>query len=229
MPKPRPNPSPSEPEPGAAIARQVREHGFDDPRVLGALARLDRARFMPPEERVRAHDDRAVPIGLDQTISQPFIVALMTLELALTGTERVLEIGTGSGYQTAILSMLAAEVFTVERLATLSLRARGILDGLGRTNLRYRIGDGTLGWPEESPFDRVLVTAGAPELPPSLFEQLGEGGILVAPLGDDRMQQLTVIRKVGGQPATRTLLPCHFVKLIGEEGWDEEDQDDGRG
>ena len=221
MPKPRPNPSPSEPEPGAAIARQVREHGFDDPRVLGALARLDRARFMPPEERVRAHDDRAVPIGLDQTISQPFMVAVMTGELALHGTERVLEIGTGSGYQTAVLSLLAAEVFTVERLSTLSLRARSILDGLGQTNIRYRIGDGSLGWPDEAPFDRILVTAGMPGFPSALFDQLSEGGRLVAPLGDESDQDLTLILKRDGRPVRRKLLPCRFVKLIGQEGWSE--------
>ena len=207
---------------GSVIARQVRAKGIRDDRVLSALSLGPRTRFLPPDKRRLAFEDRAVDIGLDQTISQPFMVAVMTLELALTGTERVLEIGTGSGYQAAVLSHLAAEVFTIERHRELSLRARGILDGLNLNNIRYRIGDGTLGWPEESPFDRVLVTAGAPELPPSLFEQLAEGGILVAPLGDDQMQQLTVVRKVGGQPTARTVLPCHFVKLIGEEGWDEE-------
>src|SRR4051794_7446616 len=215
-----PNPRES---PGSVIARQVRAKGIRDDRVLSALSLVPRTRFLPPDKRHLAFEDRAVDIGLDQTISQPFMVAVMTLELALTGNERVLEIGTGSGYQTAVLSHLAAQVFTIERHRELSLRARGILDGLDLNNIRYGIGDGTLGWPEESPFDRVLVTAGAPELPPSLFEQLGEGGILVAPLGDDRMQQLTVIRKVGGRPTSRTLLPCHFVKLIGEEGWGEED------
>jgi protein-L-isoaspartate(D-aspartate) O-methyltransferase len=214
-----PNPRES---PGSVIARQVRAKGIRDDRVLNALVQVPRTRFLPPDKRHLAFEDRAVDIGLDQTISQPFMVAVMTLELALTGGERVLEIGTGSGYQTAVLSHLAAEVFTIERHRELSLRARGVLDGMGLSNIRYRIGDGTLGWPEESPFDRVLITAGAPELPPSLFEQLGEGGILVAPLGDDRMQQLTVIRKVEGQAAARTLLPCHFVKLIGEEGWDDE-------
>jgi protein-L-isoaspartate(D-aspartate) O-methyltransferase len=214
-----PNPRES---PGSVIVRQLRAKGIRDDRVLQALSQVPRNRFLPPARRNLAFEDRAVDIGLDQTISQPFMVAVMTLELALTGTERVLEIGTGSGYQTAVLSQLAAEVFTIERHRELSLRARGVLDGLGLDNIRYRIGDGTLGWPDESPFDRVLVTAGAPELPPSLFEQLGEGGILVAPLGDDRMQQLTVVRKVGGVATARSVLPCHFVKLIGEEGWDEE-------
>src|SRR6202023_2515860 len=145
-------------------------------RVLEILARLPRARFLPPEERAHATEDRALPIGLEQTISQPLMVAVMTVELDWGGSERVLEIGTGSGYQTAVLSLLAAEVFTVERLATLSLRARGLLDGLGRTNIHYRIGDGSLGWPEEAKFDRVLVTAGAPAFPAALFAQLREGG-----------------------------------------------------
>ena len=149
-----PSSNPREPAPGALIARQVREHGVRDPRVLEAISRVSRARFMPPASRGLAHADRAVSIGFDQTISQPLMVAVMTLELALTGVERVLEIGTGSGYQTAILSELAVEVFTIERHETLSLRARGVLDGLGKTNIRYRIGDGTLGWPEVAPFDR---------------------------------------------------------------------------
>ncbi len=214
---------PNRPEtPGAAIVRQVRAKGVSDPRILDALARVPRARFLPPERRGQALDDRAVSIGCDQTISQPFIVAVMTLELALTGTERVLEIGTGSGYQAAVLAHLAAEVFTVERHRALSLRARGILDGLALTNLRYRIGDGTLGWPDEAPFDRILVTAAAPSLPPALFDQLAEGGLLVAPIGGDDLQQVTVVRKVEGQPSARQVLPCVFVKLIGEQGWRDE-------
>src|SRR5215218_4793515 len=197
---PNPSPNPHDSRPGAAIARQVKKRGIRDPRILDAFARISRARFLPPLERGHAHDDRAVPIGLEQTISQPFIVAVMTRELAMRGDERVLEIGTGSGYQTAVLSELAAEVYTVERLRTLSLRARSILDGMGRTNIRYRIGDGTLGWPEEAPFDRIIVTAGAPGFPQALFDQLREGGILVAPLGDDAGQQLTVVRKQDGEP-----------------------------
>ena len=160
-----PSRRPHDPFPGAAIAQQVRQRGIHDPRLLEVLARLSRRQFLPPDERRHALDDRAIPIGHDQTISQPFMVAVMTLELALSGTERVLEVGTGSGYQTAVLSHLASEVFTIERLATLSLRARTILDGLGLTNIRYLIGDGTLGWPAEAPFDRILVTAGAPVFP----------------------------------------------------------------
>ncbi len=216
-----PIPDPPDHAPGAEIARQVRARGVDDPRVLDAFARISRARFLPPAERSHALDDRAVPIGLEQTISQPYVVAVMTQELALHGPERVLEIGTGSGYQTAVLSFLAAEVFTIERLTTLSLRARSILDGLCRTNIHYRIGDGTLGWPEEAPFDRILVTAGAPGFPATLFEQLAEKGILIAPLGEEDAQELILIRKVHGFPIQRALMPCRFVKLIGEEGWSE--------
>src|SRR3954447_1500166 len=186
---------PSDPSPGAAIARQVRERGVTDPRVLASLSRLSRARFLPPEERTHSEADRAVPIGLEQTISQPLMVAVMTVELSLSGVERVLEVGTGSGYQTAVLGALAAEVFTIERLATLSLRARSVLHGLGRTNIHYRIGDGSLGWPDAAPFDRILVTAGAPGFPSALFAQLREGGILVAPLGAATDQVLVQYRK----------------------------------
>jgi protein-L-isoaspartate(D-aspartate) O-methyltransferase len=214
-------PSPPDPS-GDPIARQLRDKGIRDPRVLDAMSRVPRARFMPPQVRDLAGEDRAVEIGLDQTISQPFIVAVMTLELALKGTERVLEIGTGSGYQAAILAVLADQVYTVERFAELSLRARGILDGLGFDNVRYRIGDGTLGWPEEAPFGRIIVTAAAPHLPAPLFEQLAEGGLIVAPIGDDELQQITVVRKLGGKPKVREVLSCRFVKLIGEEGWKED-------
>jgi protein-L-isoaspartate(D-aspartate) O-methyltransferase len=203
------------------IVRQVREKGMNDPRVLEALARVPRSRFVPPEGRAHALEDRAIEIGLDQTISQPFIVALMTAELELSGVERVLEIGTGSGYQTAVLAHLASEVFTIERFAELSLRARGILDGLGLTRIRYRIGDGTVGWADEAPFDRIIVTAGAPRMPPSLFRQLAEGGSIVAPIGNEERQQITVIKKRGGRPVISEVLDCRFVKLIGKEGWRE--------
>jgi protein-L-isoaspartate(D-aspartate) O-methyltransferase len=214
-----PSHSPRNPYPGAAIAHQMQQRGINDPRLLEAMARISRERFLPPDERQHALDDRAIPIGHEQTISQPFIVAVMTRELRLTGTERVLEIGTGSGYQTAVLSDLASQVFTIERLETLSLRARSILDGLGRTNIHYRIGDGTLGWPAEGPFDRIIVTAGAPGFPLTLFEQLIEGGLLVAPVGNESSQELTIIQKRDGRPKSRKIMPCRFVKLIGAEGW----------
>lgn len=207
--------------PGVAIARMVRKRGIDDPSVLDAIAEFSREYFLPPQRRGEGSADRAVSIGMDQTISQPYIVAFMTAELILSGAERVLEIGTGSGYQTAILSRLAHEVFTVERLRTLSLRARGVLDGLGITNVRFRIGDGTLGWPDEAPFDRVIVTAGSPTMPPALFGQLAEGGLMIVPIGEQEGQRLTVIRKKNGQPEFREVLNCRFVRLIGEGGWAE--------
>ncbi len=219
---PEAGPRPDIPDgPGAAIARGLRDRGFDDDRVLAAIAGLDRARFLPPDQRPFADEDRALAIGDDQTISQPYVVAAMTSALELTGRERVLEVGTGSGYQAAVLSRLAAVVYTVERLETLSLRARSILDGLGLTNVRYRIGDGTLGWPDESPFDRIVVTAAAPALPRPLFDQLDEGGLLVAPIGGADEQHLYSIERRDGRPVARSLFPCRFVKLIGAAGWGE--------
>jgi protein-L-isoaspartate(D-aspartate) O-methyltransferase len=213
---------PSQPEsPGEAIARLVESKGIRDPRLLEALKRVPRTWFVSPLLRYVALDDRPLGIGLDQTISQPYMVAVMTLELALSGTERVLEIGTGSGYQTAVLAELAAEVYTIERHRPLSLRARSVLDGLGYTNIRFQIGDGTLGWPEHAPFDRVLVTAGGPSFPTPLIEQLADDGRAVAPLGDEELQQLTLIRKQAGEVSMQQLMPCRFVKLIGEQGWSE--------
>jgi protein-L-isoaspartate(D-aspartate) O-methyltransferase len=212
---------PPDSTPGAAIVRQIRDKGVRDARVLDAISRVPRSRFVPPEVRHQAGEDRAVGIGCDQTISQPFMVAVMTIELALTGTERVLEIGTGSGYQTAILARLAAEVYTIERHRMLSLRARGVLDGLGLTNIVYRIADGTLGWPESAPFDRAIITAAAPRVPTPIFDQLVEGGLLVLPLGDEQSQRLTVVRKVEGRAVLHEGIACRFVPLIGEQGWNE--------
>ena len=208
--------------PGAAIARMVRDRGITDKHVLQAIAKFPRERFLPPATRAEASLDRAVPIGLDQTISQPYIVGVMTSELRLTGAERVLEVGTGSGYQAAILSALSREVYTIERHATLSLRARGILDGLGVTNVRYAIGDGSLGLLEFAPYDRILVTAAAPAVPPALIEQLAEGGLLIAPIGDQEGQQITVVTRTAGTTESREILACRFVKLVGEAGWAEE-------
>ncbi len=216
-----PPPPPPEPTPGATIVRQLRQKGIRDARVLDAIGRVPRPRFVPPGARDQALADRAVTIGCDQTISQPFIVAVMTVELALTGVERVLEIGTGSGYQTAILARLAREVYTVERHATLSLRARGVLDGLGLENVRFLVGDGTLGWPDAAPFDRALITAAAPKLPGPIFDQLAEGGLLVLPLGDEEAQRITVVRKREGRPVYHQGIGCRFVPLIGQEGWGE--------
>ncbi|RUL89558.1 protein-L-isoaspartate(D-aspartate) O-methyltransferase [Tautonia sociabilis] len=203
------------------LVRQLRDRGIDDPRVLDAIADVPRDRFVPPSQLAMAWEDRALPIGCDQTISQPYMVALMTQELGLSGRERVLEIGTGSGYQTAVLSRLAAEVYTVERHEPLSRAARERLEGvLGRENVRFRVGDGTLGWPEEAPFDRILVTAAAPDLPDALFEQLAEGGRIVVPIGSEEYQQLHVIERRLGEPVDRQSVACRFVPLVGKEGWD---------
>jgi protein-L-isoaspartate(D-aspartate) O-methyltransferase len=203
------------------IEEQLRRRGITDANVLAAMGRVPRERFVPPELRERAYADSALSIGASQTISQPYIVGLTTQALAVTQKHRVLEIGTGSGYQAAVLAELGAEVFTVERLQTLSLRARGVLDSLGYERIHYRVGDGTLGLPDEAPFDRIVVTAMAPGLPPSLFAQLREGGRMVIPIGDVDRQTLELITKSSGKPVSETLCGCLFVKLIGEEGWRE--------
>lgn len=207
--------------PGNELIRLLRAQGITNEAVLDVMRAMPRARFIPPEARHLAGADRAVSIGLEQTISQPYMVARMTEELRLSGGERVLEIGTGSGYQAAILARLAREVFTIERHPLLSLRARGTLDGLGIANVHFRTGDGTLGWPELAPFDRILVTAAAPTLPEALFRQLAEGGLMVAPIGGSDAQHLMIVRKHAGRPETIESIPCRFVKLIGEEGWPE--------
>jgi protein-L-isoaspartate(D-aspartate) O-methyltransferase len=207
-------PCPPEPPPGAALARAAQALGVKDRNVLRAVGQLDRERFVPPEARDLAYEDRPPPIGLDQTISQPSLVAAMTEALALSGTERVLEVGNGSGYQTALLAMLAGPVFTVERLPELSLRARSLLDGLGFTNIHVRTADGALGWPDAAPFDRILVAAAAPEIPPALLDQLAEGGRMIIPVGPEDDQILTLVRKVDGQILTDPLLPCRFVPLM---------------
>jgi protein-L-isoaspartate(D-aspartate) O-methyltransferase len=207
--------------PGDELIRLLRAQGIADEGVLEAIRATPRARFIPPESRHLAGADRAVSIGLEQTISQPYMVARMTEELRLGGEERVLEVGTGSGYQAAILGRLAREVFTIERHRLLSLRARSINDGLGLTNISYRTGDGTLGWPETAPFDRILVTAAAPVLPETLFRQLAEGGLMVAPIGGADAQRLMIVRKHQGRPESIESIACRFVKLIGEQGWPE--------
>ncbi len=198
---------------------QLRARGIVDERVLAAMGRVRREWFIPPELRARAYGDSALAIGADQTISQPYIVALSTQALAIEPGHRVLEIGTGSGYQTAVLAELGAEVFTMERIAALSLRARAVLDTLCYQRIRYAIGDGTLGWPEEAPFDRIVVTAMAPELPRRLFAQLREGGRMVVPIGAQEQQELKLITKSANRPIAEELCGCVFVRLVGEEGW----------
>ncbi len=203
------------------LHRQLRDRGIVDPRVLEAMEKIPRERFVPFELVDQAYADRALGIGCGQTISQPFIVALMTEALELDGSETVLEIGTGSGYQTAILAELAREVLSIERKSPLVGQARKTLDELGYRNVTIRIGDGTLGWPERAPFSRIIATAMAYECPPALFEQLAEGGILVIPLGDRESQILEAIRKIEGRMQSIALSGCRFVPLIGEQGWPE--------
>jgi protein-L-isoaspartate(D-aspartate) O-methyltransferase len=202
-----------------ALVEELQALGISDPKVLAAMARVPRHLFVPPELRPYAYDDRPLPIGHGQTISQPYIVALSTQALALTPQDRVLEIGTGSGYQTAVLAELAGEVFTVERLPEFSREAQRRLTALGYRNVKFKVGDGTKGWPEEAPFSAILVTAAAPQVPPSLVDQLAEGGRLVIPLGGRTSQDLWLLIKRKGKLEREYLCPCTFVPLIGEEGW----------
>ncbi len=207
------------------VEEQLRSRGIRDPRVLEVMERIPRERFLPPDRRSAAYRDRALPLAEGQTISQPYMVAAMTEALRLEPDHRVLEVGTGSGYQTAILSELAREVYTVERLPRLAERARAVLDELGCRNVYLRVGDGTLGWPEEAPFDAILVTAGAPSPPAPLLDQLNpEGGTLVIPVGDRDIQDLVRIVRRGGDFSSETLMACRFVPLVGEEGWSEPDE-----
>lgn len=201
------------------VAEQLRARRIRDERLLAVMGEIPRHRFVPPELVSRAYEDSPLPIGEDQTISQPFIVAEMTQALSLGGTEKVLEIGTGSGYQTAILCRLAGTVVTVERLESLSRAARAKLADLGLENVRFRVGDGTLGAPDEAPFDRVIVTAAAPDVPEPLFEQMGEDAIMVIPIGGRWEQELVVVRKERGIPRREYLGGCRFVPLLGERGF----------
>jgi protein-L-isoaspartate(D-aspartate) O-methyltransferase len=201
------------------IRRQLRGRGIKDRRVLEAMEKVPRERFVLDECRDLAYSDRALAIHCGQTISQPYIVALMTEALELTGTEDVLEIGTGSGYQAAILAELAHRVISLERHEDLSRSAGERLEALGYENVTLVHGDGTLGWPEDAPFDRIIVTAAASSTPAPLFDQLVEGGILVIPLGASDYQVLQAIHKRSGSPHPVSLSPCRFVPLIGAKGW----------
>lgn len=205
----------------AMVAEQIRARGLDDPRVLAAMEEIPRERFVPEVDRGLAFSDRALAIDCGQTISQPFVVAAMTSAAAPQPHHRVLEIGTGSGYQTAVLARLAGQVYTIERIAQLSQAAESLLNDLGITNVSYRIGDGSLGWIEAAPFDRIVVTAGAPSVPRSLRDQLANGGRLVIPVGDQESQVLTVIEREGAALRESPRFGCRFVKLIGQEGWAE--------
>ena len=202
------------------VDEQIARRGIADERVLAAMRRVPRHLFVDEALRDRAYGDHALPIGEEQTISQPYIVALMTSLLRLTGQEKVLEIGTGSGYQTAVLAEIARRVCSIERLPRLAQRARAVLDGLGYSNVWVRVGSGTLGWPDEAPFDRIVVTAGGPSVPPPLFEQLSAGGIMILPLGDLEAQTLTVVENVNGSMRLTPHGDCKFVRLVGKYAWD---------
>ena len=205
------------------VNTQLIPRGIKDKRVLYAMRKVPRHLFLDESIRPRSYDDMALSIGEHQTISQPYMVAVMTELLELKGDEKVLEIGTGSGYQGAILAELAKEVHTVERVRVLAERARARYSTLGYKNIHVTVNDGTMGLPEESPFDRILITAGCPRIPEALQNQISERGILVAPVGDRFSQELLKIRKHNGDILETRHTPCVFVPLIGRHGWAEED------
>jgi protein-L-isoaspartate(D-aspartate) O-methyltransferase len=203
------------------VDEQIAFRGVTDPRVLAVMGKVPRHEFMPEALRTQAYGDHAMPIGEGQTISQPYIVALMTELLELEGDERVLEIGTGSGYQAAVLAELCQKVFTIERVKTLADKARATLDRLGYKNVVMKVYDGTYGWKEMSPFDAIIVTAAAPDVPDTLVEQLKDGGRLVIPVGERYTQVLLKVTKSPSGTVTKTSIPCVFVPLIGAKGWKE--------
>ncbi|MHC5036720.1 MAG: protein-L-isoaspartate(D-aspartate) O-methyltransferase [Planctomycetota bacterium] len=203
------------------VETQLRPRGIRSPAVLAAFEKVPRHRFVPPSAEVYAYDDHPLAIGQSQTISQPYMVALMTQELGLAGGEKVLEVGTGSGYQAAILAEMNARVYSIERIPVLSETAGRILADLGYTQVQLRVGDGSLGWPEEVPFDRIIVTAASPRVPETLKGQLADGGILTIPVGEMYWQNLLVLHRKGGDFTERSVCPCVFVQLKGKEGWPE--------
>lgn len=203
------------------VKTQLVPRGIRDTRVLDVMRRVPRHLFVDSSIQPEAYEDMALPIGEGQTISQPYMVAIMTELLELKGDERVLEIGTGSGYQAAVLSELAKEIYTVERVASLGERAIERFRSLYYTNVHVKIGDGTLGWPEKSPFDRIVITAASPKIPDPLMGQLSVGGILLAPVGSRYSQELLKVRKTDQGISEEYHTPCVFVPLIGEHGWKE--------
>lgn len=208
------------------LERDLRGRGIRDPGVLKAMAEIPREEFLSDTYRSQAYADRPLPIGLDQTISQPYIVALMTQELRLNPDGEVLEIGTGSGYQTAILSRLAKKVYTIERLGPLSESAQAVLRRLGISNVEFLVEDGSCGWPAErlpptGCFDRIIVTAAVPKIPEPLVKQLAEGGLIVIPIGYTAMQELVAGEKRKSTLIERTICTCRFVRLLGEYGFQD--------
>ncbi len=205
------------------VEEQIRRRGVRDTRVLDIMARLPREQFLPEGVRDSAYEDRALPIGYDQTISQPYIVAYMTEQLAIESDAKVLEIGTGSGYQTAILASLAGHVYSIERIEELRAMADANLSYLQLENVTLSTGDGSLGLAEHAPYDRILVAASAPSIPSTLVDQLVDDGMLVMPVGDRVEQTLVRVVRSGTRITEERTLACRFVKLIGEAGWHADD------
>jgi len=204
------------------VERQLRRRGISDERVLAAMGRVPRELFVPEGVRAYAYDDGALPIGQRQTISQPYVVATICSLLELRGLERVLDVGTGSGYQAAVLAELAAEVVTVERIPELAAAARTHLRDAGYAGVEIRVGDGSLGVPERAPFDAIAVAAAAPGIPRALYEQLADGGRLVLPRGSRRGQELVRVVRTPEGPVERASIPCRFVPLVGDEGFGDD-------
>jgi len=203
------------------VKRQLIPRGIHDPRVLKAMGRVRREAFVPDFMKDQAYEDRPLPIGEDQTISQPYIVALMTQALEIKEGDRVLEIGTGSGYQAAVLAELAGTVYSLERIGSLLQSAKETLQGLGYSNIRFKLYNGTLGWPEHAPYDGIIVTAAAPRIPGPLAEQLGEDGHMVVPVGDRISQNLIRVIKEKQDYKEENLGGVRFVRLVGDYGWKE--------
>jgi len=200
------------------VEEQLIPRGISNQRVLDVFYKVERHKFIPEEQRDNAYADFPIPIGAGQTISQPYIVALMTECLDLSGSEKILEIGTGSGYQAAILAQLSKDVCSIERFEVLAKKAKMLFDELGYKNIKIKIGDGTLGWEEEAPFDRIIITAASPEVPSPLTEQLKDGGKLILPLGEMLSQVLTRVEKMNNKLYSKEICPCVFVPLVGKYG-----------
>ncbi|SEA67584.1 protein-L-isoaspartate(D-aspartate) O-methyltransferase [Desulfuromusa kysingii] len=202
------------------VEQQIAARGITDPRVLSAMLTVPRHLFVGTGLQSHAYSDASLPIGEKQTISQPYMVAVMTAALELKGEERILEVGTGSGYQTAVLSRLVKRVYSVERIPILASRARKVLDQLQMSNINIKVSDGTVGWQDQAPFAGILVAAGSPDVPKNYLQQLDVGGKLVLPVGDQQHQVLTrIIRQEDGTFKREQLMDCRFVPLIGEQGW----------
>ena len=201
------------------VREQIVGRGVTNERVLAAMRKVPRHEFLPEGIRAMAYQDSALPLGEGQTMSQPYMVAFMSEFMELSGPERILEIGTGSGYQAAVLSELCSKVYTVERIKLLADRARATLDRLGYRSVAIKVYDGTYGWKDMAPFDAIMVTAGSPDIPAPLIDQLKEGGRLVIPVGDRYGQTLLKVVKTAQGPVTQRSIPCTFVPLIGNHGW----------